>query len=102
MKKNKHGDLIDPLDRFEFYNGCKLMYDNHIERGDFAGYTVILKTTHRNVYIHLEDRKEAFDTIHSHCENYNRLTHMDRLRGDYISNNEWARNDGSGLSEDEE
>lgn len=70
MKINKHGDVTDK--RFEFYNGIKHRYTT-ADRGEFAGYTVILKTPRQSTYINFNDHSEAWDTISNHCANYNKL-----------------------------
>ncbi len=92
LKRNEMGDIYDSLERFEFINGKKGVI-GPVERGEFVGYTIILKTLHKNTYVHLISYEEAWDTIDNHCENYNKLTDQDRLRGQYMNDNKWARQD---------
>ena len=92
MQRNKYGDVTDK--RFEFYNGRKGLY-SEIERGKFVGYTIVLKSPHQSTYINLRNYDEAWDTINHHCDNYDKIVAMDKLRGAYLSSEEskWGRQD---------
>ena len=92
MQINKHGDVTDK--RFEFYNGIKHMYST-ADRGEYVGYTVILKTPHQSSYINFNDHSEAWDTISNHCANYDKIAAIDDLRANYLASDEgkWARQD---------
>ncbi len=92
MQRNKHGDVKDK--RFEFYNGRKGLY-SETERGEFVGYTVVLKSPHQSTYINLKNLDEAWDTINHHCENYDKIVAVDELRGAYLSSEQgkWGRQD---------
>lgn len=92
MQRNEHGDITDK--RFEFYNGRKGLY-SETKRGKFVGYTVVLKSPHQSTYVHFKDINEAWDTINNHCENYDKIVAVDKLRGAYLSSNKgkWGRQD---------
>ena len=92
MQRNKYGDVKDK--RFKFYNGRKYLY-SEVERGKFVGYTVVLKSPHQDTYINLKNLNEAWDTINNHCEKYDKIVAMDKLRSDYLSSDEgkWGRQD---------
>jgi hypothetical protein len=92
MQRNKHGDVTDK--RFEFYKGRKHMYSK-VERGEFVGYTVILKTPHQSSYVNFNNYNEAWNTIINHCANYDKIAAVDNIRANYFTSDEgkWARQD---------
>ena len=92
FERNEFGDVLDY--RFEFINGKK-PYLGDIERGVFAGFTIILKSLHQSTYVFLNYEEEAWDTINNHIENYDKIVAMDKIRSDYLASDEgaWGRQD---------
>ena len=92
FERNEFGDVIDY--RFEFINGKKGLYSD-VERGVFAGFTIILKQPNHNTYVFLNYEDECWDTINNHIENYDKLVAMDEKRSNYLASEEgkWGRQD---------
>ena len=86
--RNEFGDVED--NRFTFVNGFTSMYTG-IERGEFVGYTVILKRPNKKTWLLLESEDEAWNTINNHVENYDRYCEQDKAESLYCSNNAWTR-----------
>ena len=97
VERNSHDDLkyfINDKLVAELRNGRQGLY-SAIERGEFVGYTMILKRPHSSTWVHISDKNEALDTINNHIENYDKYVKQDEALGRYLSSDEGAWGRGS-------
>ena len=87
--RNEFGDVADY--RFDLYNGYKAPYGDHVSRGEFEGYTVILKRPHSTTHLNINNKDEAWETVNNHVENYEKFVKQDADLALFLTKDE---NDG--------
>ena len=97
VERNEHGDIkwiINDEVFATFINGRKPLYSK-IERGEFVGYTIILRNEMGTTWIDLESKEEALETINNHIEKYDQIKERSESIAKYLTSDEgaWGRQD---------